>query len=403
MPDTLFNIIRIITLIAGVALTLWTIFQALRSFVLPRSDRAFLTILVFKWVSKAYHLRFRARTSFDTRDRWLAMLSPVAMFLLPLVWLTLITVGYAAMYWALDPTQSLRDVLILSGSSLLTLGFAYQDSLPIIILDFSQAALGMMLVALLIGYLPTMYSAFSQREIMVTKLETYAGSPPDPVEMIRRMDYVSMLDKPDDMRAFWQEWQTWFVQIEENHTTLAPMNFFRSPKPDRHWLISAGALLDCAAIIASCVDVPRARQGGLVIRSGFLSLRTIGDFFLITYDSDPAPNDPISITRPEFDHMYDRLVQANIPVHADRDMCWDHFAGWRVNYDEVLVKLAALTYPPYGIWSSDRAITYRPEDMPVTEVSALDRVREMRSGQERIESDKDSFTIPPVQNVDMGD
>ena len=128
------------------------------------------------------------------------MLSPVAMFLLPMVWLTLITMGYAAMYWALDPTLGLRDALILSGSSLMTLGFAYRDTLPMILLGFTQAALGMMLVALLIGYLPTMYSAFSQRESMVTKLESYAGSPPEPAELIYRLNYVQMLNKPDDMQ-----------------------------------------------------------------------------------------------------------------------------------------------------------------------------------------------------------
>lgn len=147
------------------------------------------------------------------------MLSPVAMFVLPLVWLALIIAGYAAMYWAINPALSVREVFILSGSSLMTLGFAFQDSMFIIVLAFSQAALGMMLIALLIGYLPTMYGAFSQRELMVTKLETYAGSPPDPVEIIRRMDYVGMLYNPVSMRAFWEEWQTWFVQIEENHTT----------------------------------------------------------------------------------------------------------------------------------------------------------------------------------------
>jgi len=307
------------------------------------------------------------------------MLSPVAMFVLPLVWLGLIIVGYGAMYWAIDPALSFRDTVILSGSSLMTLGFAYQDTMVMAALAFTQAALGMMLVALLIGYLPTMYSAFSQRETMVTKMETYAGSPPDPVEMIKRMDYVGMLHSPDDMRAFWTEWQTWFVQIEENHTTLAPMNFFRSPKPDRHWLIAAGTLLDGASLVASCVDVPRGTQAGLVIRSGFLSLRTIADFFLVEYDADPKPGDPISIEREEFERVLDRLEAGGIPIYPNRDECWDHFSGWRVNYDEVLLRLAKITYAPYGIWSSDRVIDYLPEDVPEIEESALARIRERRT------------------------
>ena len=189
------------------------------------------------------------------------------------------------------------------------------------------------------------------------------------------MDYVQTLNKPDAMRAFWLEWQDWFVQIEEIHTTLAPMNFFRSPKPDRHWLIAAGAILDAASIIAACVDVDRARQSGIVIRSGFLALRSIADNFNIAYDPNPQPGDPISVTREELDEVLDNLVDYGIPIHPDRDECWDHFAGWRVNYDEVLVRLARITTAPYGYWSSDRAFDWRPEDVPQREESALARIR----------------------------
>lgn len=379
--DIILIILRVAVFVAGVALAIWTIDQALRSFVLPRSDRAVLTNTTFHVVYFIFSKRFKGNVPFARKDRILAMLSPVAMFLLPMVWLTLITLGYAAIYWALDPTLGVRSALILSGSSLLTLGFASQDSLPLILLGFTQAALGMMLVALLIGFLPTMYSAFSQREIMVTKLETYAGSPPEPAEMIRRFDYVQMLYKPDDMREFWLEWQDWFVQIEENHTTLAPMNFFRSPKPDRHWVTAAGAILDTAAIMAACVDVEHARQSGVAIRSGFLALRSIADYFEITYDPNPQPGDPISVTREEFEAALDKLKAFGIPIHPDRDECWDHFAGWRVNYDEVLVRLARITTAPYGYWSSDRAFAWRAEDIPATEESALARIRARNSEQ----------------------
>ncbi len=388
LSDIVIAILRIGVFIGGVALVLWTISQALRSFVLPRADRSFLTNTTFRVVYMLFAKRFNANTPFARRDQILAMLSPVAMFLLPLVWLTLITVGYAAMYWALNPDLGLREALILSGSSLMTLGFAFQDTLPMILLAFSQAALGMMLVALLIGYLPTMYSAFSQRESMVTKMEAYAGSPPEPAELIRRMDYIQMLNKPEDMRVFWQDWQDWFVLIEENHTTLAPMNFFRSPKPDRHWVIAAGAVLDAAAIIASSVDVDRARQSGLAIRAGFLALRSIADYFEIEYDPEPQPGDPISVTQEEFEAVLDKLAAFGIPLHPDRAECWDHFAGWRVNYDEVLLRLAWITAAPYGYWSSDRVREWLPADIPPPEESALSRIRGTRRDEQHEEDVK---------------
>ena len=52
--------------------------------------------------------------------------------------------------------------------------------------------------------------------------------------------------------------------------------------------------------------------------------------------------------------MYDALAAEGIPLKPDRDQAWRDFAGWRVNYDAVLVALAVLTIAPPAPWSSDR-------------------------------------------------
>ena len=105
-------IIQIVSFLAGMGLTLWTIDQALRAFVLPRSDRAFLTVTTFRVIAALQRLQFKPHTRFAQRDRVVAMLSPRAMFTLPLVWLSLIIIGYAAMYWAISapaPPRSTRN------------------------------------------------------------------------------------------------------------------------------------------------------------------------------------------------------------------------------------------------------------------------------------------------------
>ena len=43
-----------------------------------------------------------------------------------------------------------------------------------------------------------------------------------------------------------------------------------------------------------------------------------------------------------------------LPLKRDRDQAWRDFAGWRVNYDDVLVPLARLIRAPEAPWSSDR-------------------------------------------------
>jgi hypothetical protein len=97
-------------------------------------------------------------------------------------------------------------------------------------------------------------------------------------------------------------------------------------------------------------------QAQITIRAGYLALRRIADYFGITYDPDPRPDDTISIDRSEFDAAYEELASNGVPVRPDRERCWDAFRGWRVNYDSVLIALAGLTMAPYAMWSSDRSL-----------------------------------------------
>ena len=94
----------------------------------------------------------------------------------------------------------------------------------------------------------------------------------------------------------------------------------------------------------------------MCIRAGYLALRSIVDFFGLPYDSNPNPDGPISVTREEFEAVCRELEEAGVPLKADRDQAWRDFAGWRVNYDRVLLILAGLTMAPQAPWSGDRPI-----------------------------------------------
>ena len=54
--------------------------------------------------------------------------------------------------------------------------------------------------------------------------------------------------------------------------------------------------------------------------------------------------------------MCGKLEEAGVPLKADRDQAWRDFAGWRVNYDTVLLGLTVLTDAPQAPWSTDRAM-----------------------------------------------
>jgi hypothetical protein len=243
---------------------------------------------------------------------------------------------------------------MLSGSSIYTLGFAVPPNLPTMVLTFSEAGLGLVLLAMLISYLPSMYQSFSRREAAVAALDVRADTPPTATAMLIRVARIEGWERLDNL---WRDWETWFVDVTETHTSLPALVFFRSPHWEHSWVTASGAVLDGASLFASTVDRARSPDAELCIRAGYVALRRIADFFGIEYDPDPHwPDTPISIDRREFDEVCRRMVEAGVPLRDDLEQAWRDFAGWRVNYDRVLLSLASLTMAPYAPWSSDRSI-----------------------------------------------
>lgn len=343
--------LRVLAFVAGAAVVLLTLRSAIRTFLVPRALQAQLSRVVFVLVRRVFRLRAARRHSYEQRDRVMAFYAPIALLTLLATWLVLVVLGFTAVLWGLG-VSPLREAFVLSGSSLFTLGFARAEGLAAIMATFAEAAIGLFLLALLITYLPSLYSAFQRREAGVSKLEVRAGLPPSGVYLIELAWTVGRMETLHDL---WTSWEDWFVDVDESHSSFPALAFFRSPHPGESWITAAGAILDGASLYVSVVDVGgRTPEPEFMIRSGYLCLRHIADFFGLPIDHDPQPTDPVSVTREEFDEAYERLVAAGVPVKLDRDRCWRDYAGWRVNYDAALLGLARLTMAPPAPWSSDR-------------------------------------------------
>lgn len=346
------SLTHILAFIAGLLTVILTLFSALSTFVLPRSARSQLNRIVFGLLRRALHVILHFAKTYPRRDAIMAYYAPIGVLLLLPTWYLLIQLGYAAIYWALG-VGDLFAVIRLSGSSLFTLGFDIAKTPPVTIVVFTEAILGLMLVGLLVAYLPTMYAAFARREQAVNMLGVRAGTPPSALEMLLRFNRIHGLDKLAD---YWRLWEIWFADVEESHTTLAPLIFFRSPRPENSWVTAGGTVLDAAALALSAIDIPYEASAALCIRSGFLTFRHVANYFDIPNPQDPHyPNDPISVTREEFESVLDQLARAGLPIKADREQAWKDFAGWRVNYDRALLVLCTLVMAPHATWSSDRA------------------------------------------------
>ena len=278
-------ILQIILVVAGALLVVWTFMSAAKTFVVPRSERQALTVFLFAVSFRFFDFFAQRRETYEEKDRIMALYAPLTLLMLVPFWLLLTAVGFALIYWAMG-VRPLTEAYIISGSSLLTLGYAQFDNFFFHIASFSEAVIGLMLVAMLISYLPAMYSAFSRCETAVALLEVRAGWPPTAPELLWRLRGLDI--DLAERKAFWRSWEQWFTEIDENHTTLAALVFFRSARPHLSWVNSAGVVLDGAAHSLSLLDDDEESTTKAVVpRAGFLALRRIADLFQIPYPTDP--------------------------------------------------------------------------------------------------------------------
>ena len=346
MHPYLFLALRLVVGVGGVMLVITTLSAAIRSFILPRNEVVRMNVWAFMAIRKVFDGAARLANSYERRDRIMAHYAPVALVALPVLWEALVSLGYTGLYWALGE-GSWRHCFELSGSSLLTLGNARTYQLPITMLSYSEATLGLLLLTLLISYLPTIYQAFSRREVTVALLELRAGTPPTAAALLGWLNHDGSVQNDDQQ---WAEWERWFVEIEENHTSLPVLSFFRSPQPGRSWVTASGLILDTAALLFAAVDGPQPRQAQLTFKAGCLALNRVYRFF-----DDKAGSDPTDLLpggekaepgRLEFDEACQILADKGLKICEDRDAAWQQYHELRRRYATAQQFLGRLLMAP---------------------------------------------------------
>ena len=338
--------LRIIAGLGGLVLVITTLSAAIRSFVLPRNEVVRLNVWVFMGIRTVFDLVARLANSYERRDRIMAHYAPVALVALPVCWEALVSLGYTGMYWAVGE-GSLQHCYQLSGSSLLTLGTIDDFSFIGGVLTYSEATLGLLLLTLLLSYLPTIYQAFSRREATVALLELRAGTPPTAACLLGWLNHDGSVQNDDQQ---WAEWERWFVEIEESHTSLPVLSFFRSPQPGRSWVTAGGLILDTAALLFAAVDGPQPRQAQITFKAGCLALNRVYRFFDVKAGSDPVSLSPESEMpapgRADFDEACRILAGKGLKICEDREAAWQQYRELRSRYAVALQFLSRLLMAP---------------------------------------------------------
>lgn len=336
--------VRIAAGLLGGWLVITTVSGAIRSFVLPRNESVRLNAFVFGGLRAIFNWAARRANTFARRDRIMAHYAPVGLVALPIGWLALVGLGYTGIYWALG-VEGLTKSYELSGSSLLTLGTTSENGLAVNVFSYSEATLGLLLLTLLISYLPTIYQAFSRREIVVAQVELRAGAPTTASGLLCWLGHDNDFQNDD---AQWERWEQWFVEIDESHTSLPVLAFFRSPQGGRSWVTAAGLVLDAANLLFSVLDVPRSRQVALTFEAGCLALNRVHRYFDHKAGTEPSElrsEEELAATasvREQFERSWQHLHEAGLPLRAEQEACWQHYQQRRRRYEPALSFLQQL-------------------------------------------------------------
>lgn len=324
--------VRVVAGILAIVLEAVVLDAAIRTFLLPRMANVRLN----KWIATVVMLPFRVLSrpthSYRLRDRVLALYPSFTLLCFQASWLALSVVAFAGAFIAAGATNYAQAFRI-SGSSLFTLGIAEHPGASFTTLEYVEAGVGLTLLALLIAFIPSLYQSFQRRELSVSRLAVRAGIPATPWGILEVAHSVKSNAR---LVELWMEWEQWFIDVGETHTTLTILNYYRSPNATQTWISAAASVLDAAALFQSAVDEDPSPSAGLCIRSGWITLRHLADYFKVPYPTTFTPETPVSITRGEFEGVLDRLARAGIPILPDRDAAWSDFAGWRVNYDAII-------------------------------------------------------------------
>lgn len=337
--------------VVGLAIVVVTLDSVFRTLVVPRGLTSRLSFALARTATRPFHtITGRHPDDYLKRDRIRALQAPTAILFQLLGWLVLLGVGYGLIMWPLGPV-GLGAAMREAGSSLLTLGFATTNTAPATLVGFLAATSGLIVVALQVGYLPTLYAAFNRRETLVTRLQSRAGEPAWGPEILARHHIVSSLD---NLPSLYDDWETWAADVAESHSNYRVLIWFRSPHPLRSWIVALLAVLDSAALYLALCPSTAPSEARLTLRMGFTALRDIGSTLGLPFDPDPRPDAPLEMTYEEFLVGVDRLEKVGFPFERTPEEAWPHFRGWRVNYEALAYRLADSVDAVPAPWSGPR-------------------------------------------------
>ena len=248
---------KLLIAIAGLFILFATLWEAFETIILPRRvTRPIRLVRMFYRVTwkfwAAVNRLFRSK---KLREAHLSYYGPLSLLGLFATWAFLLILAFSMLHWAAGSainapgeTPTFRTDFYLSGTTFFTLGLG--DVTPRTTLakaiTVTEGGTGFGFLGLMISYLPTLFGAFSQRELNISLLDARAGSPPTAGELLRR--HAQFADN-EVLTPYLRDWEVWAAQLMESHLSYPVLCYFRSQHDNQSWLAAFTAVLDVSALL----------------------------------------------------------------------------------------------------------------------------------------------------------
>jgi Ion channel len=331
--------VKILAVVAGLTVVLVTATDAVGTLVTTRRrpGRHWPTPLFYRQTWRAWRATGRRAATEARRERVLSVYGPLSLLGLLVTWVVLLVGGWGAVWWGLRAQvpgiDDLPDAVYFGGVGFFTVGFG--DLVPTgtlaRMLVLVEAFMGLVTIALLIGYLPTLYGAYSRREVQLLALDDLSDEPVTPVGFLEACHADG---GPDATAAAFADWERWCDEVYDSHTAYPMLALFRSRQPGQHWLTALGVVTDAAAISLAAIDGPRSGPAARLYRRATRLLQSLrwapavrlraAD--LVDHSQDEA----------RFRAAYQRLADLGLPLHP-YEQAWSDVRRLRAAYLPELV------------------------------------------------------------------
>jgi hypothetical protein len=314
---------EILAVIVGIILIIGILIDSFESIVLPRrvSRRFRLSRFFYMSTWAPWSAIARKMRPGNRREYYLSYFGPLSLILLLILWAAILVLAFALLQWGLDSPMNAPEkqatfgtYLYMSGTTFITLGLG--DVTPLTglgrFLAVAEAATGFGFLALIIGYVPVIYQAFSRREAQITLLDARAGSPPSASELLRR-HYRDQ--HTEELIQFLHEWERWGSELLESHLSYPVLTYYRSQHERQSWLAALTTILDtCALLLVGLegISTPTIRYTFAIARHAAVDLAQI-------YGTPPMDSKLNRLSSADFARMRDALAEVGLRLRHEED------------------------------------------------------------------------------------